>query len=34
MNDHLGKPLNMDDVMEKLRKHIKRKDMLNVLELH
>jgi PAS domain S-box-containing protein len=34
MNDHLGKPLNMDDVIKKLIKHIKRKDIANALELH
>jgi PAS domain S-box-containing protein len=34
MNDHLGKPLNMDDVMKKLIKYIKRKDIANALELH
>ncbi|MDR1514528.1 MAG: response regulator [Synergistaceae bacterium] len=37
MNDHLGKPLNMHDVMGKLRKYIKTfkgNDMRDALELH
>jgi CheY-like chemotaxis protein len=24
MNDHIGKPLNMDEVLEKLRKYLKK----------